>query len=487
MNRFSDIHCHPTLRPFAIYTVNKNNPETSVWFNDKPRKHQRKGHFFPEYTQSDFFTLNTSGTKLIFLTLYPFEQGWFKAKDPLNEGIVTDLFVKLLTHLPVDFINKVQSDAYNYFRELNDEYDFISNKNKKQFGEYSFEIIKNGNHLKTCKNPLKIIITIEGAHSFISGNSREISNGIDIDIVLENIDKVKSWTYRPFFITFCHHFYNGFAGHARSIYSNNKISRKLINFLSQEENMNTGINSNGWKIIKRLLSLDEKSFNKPRILIDTKHMSINARMEFLEFIADYNKHRPESKKIPVIASHMGYSGWASLNDALIETDNDDKYDNSLSEFNICSLNLTDDEIRAINQSGGIIGLNLDQRILSGKKIIDNKPNLHNLEKVRKYWGRQLFKNIKSIAKAVIDSEVSTTKDKKAIWNQIALGTDFDGMINPVDAFITAADFSELKKQLIDEFINWPEFYHYNMGFSPKMLTDNILYKNAYLFAVRHYK
>lgn len=487
MNRFSDIHCHSTLRPFAIYSVHKNNPEASVWFNDQPRKNQRKVVFFPEYTQSDFITLNASGTKLIFLTLYPFEQGWFKAKNPLNDGLVTDLFVKLLTRLPVKFINKVQSDGYNYFHELINEYEFITKVCNKQHGEYSFEIIKNSNHLKNIKKPLKVIITIEGAHSLISGNAKEISNGVNIDNVLENIDMVKSWTHRPFFISFCHHFYNGFAGHARSIYSNHIMSRKLINMLSQEENMNTGINSNGWKIIKRLLSLDEESLNKPRILIDTKHMSITARQEYLAFIEDYNKNLPESKKIPVIASHIGYSGWPSLNDALIETDNDDKYDKSLSEFNVCSLNVTDDEIRAINRSGGLIGLNLDQRILSGQKIIDNKPTLHNLEKVRKYWGNQLFRNITGIVKAVIDFDGSTISDKKSIWNRIALGTDFDGMIQPVEAFITAIDFSALKKQLIDEFIYWPEFNRYNMGYSPIQLIDNILYKNAYKFALKHYK
>ncbi len=487
MNRFSDVHCHATLRPYAIYSVNKNDPEGSVWFTDKPLKKQRNGFFFPEYTQSDFITLNKSGTKLIFLTLYPFEQGWFKAKKPLSDGLLTDLVAQMLTHLPNKYINRVQNNKYNYFKELNNEYEFISKRCKKQHGKYTFEIIKNGQHLKTSKEPLKVIITIEGAHSFIYGNANEISNGIDINNVLENIDFVKSWTYRPLFVTFCHHFYNGFAGHARSIYSNHKLSRKLINFLSQEENMNTGINNNGWKIIKRLLSLDEQSVNKPRILIDTKHMSINARQEYLAFIADYNRHRPESEKIPIIASHMGYSGWASLNDALIETDNDDKYDHSQSEFNVCSLNLTDDEIRAINLSGGLIGLNLDQRILSGKKIIDNKPKLHNLEKVRKYWGRQIFKNITGIVKAVFDFNNVSVNNKKSIWKQIALGTDFDGMINPTDAFITAADFSVLKKQLIDEFTEWPEFNHYNMGYSPKILVDNILFKNAYQFAIRHYK
>ncbi len=487
MNRFSDIHCHSTLRPYAIYTVNKKDPEASVWFADKPLKRQRNGYFFPEYTQSDFITVNKSGTKLIYLTLYPFEQGWFKAKKPLNDGLITDLFAQLLTHLPNKFINYVQSNDYNYFRELCNEYEFISRKNKKQYGKYSFEIIKNGHHLKNSKEPLKVIITIEGAHSFISGNAHEISGGINIDNVLENIDHIKSWTYRPFFVTFCHHFYNGFAGHARSIYSNLKLSRKLINLLSQEENMNTGINSNGWKIIERLLSLDKQSVKKPRILIDTKHMSVNARQEYFAFIADYNKHRPESEKIPVIASHMGYSGWASLNDALIETDNDDKYDHSLSEFNICSLNLADDEIRAINQSGGLIGLNLDQRILSGKKIIDNKPNLRNMEKARKYWGNQIFKNIAGIVKAVIDFNGSTLANKKSIWKQIALGSDFDGMINPVDAFITTADFSALKKQLIDELSEWPEFSHYCMGYSPKVLVNNIMYKNACQFAIRHFK
>ena len=85
---------------------------------------------------------------------------------------------------------------------------------------------------------------------------------------------MKQWEFVPFYISLNHHFWNGLAGHAKSL-------MKLIGtIVSQEEGINEGLKGMGEEVIKLLL----KKTNGPRILIDIKHMSPKCRKDFYAFI-----------------------------------------------------------------------------------------------------------------------------------------------------------------------------------------------------------
>jgi microsomal dipeptidase-like Zn-dependent dipeptidase len=117
-----------------------------------------------------------------------------------------------------------------------------------------------------------------------------------------------------------------------------------------------------------------------RILIDVKHMSLKARKEYYRILrTDF-----PNENIPVIASHAAVTGTSYQN---IKAFCQNAGDPGLikvryvmpsghiagTRFNPSSINLYDEEIDIIIRSGGIIGLNFDERLLGIKKRNDPDP------------------------------------------------------------------------------------------------------------------
>jgi len=123
--------------------------------------------------------------------------------------------------------------------------------------------------------------------------------------------EMKQWKEPVFFITLSHHFNNYLFGHAHS------IPDDAGGILDQSDGMNSGITPNGREILRLLLSVDDHLEFSPaklgrRILIDIKHLSALARKEYYH---DFLKPlMAKGDIIPVIASHVAYSGRVSLDD-----------------------------------------------------------------------------------------------------------------------------------------------------------------------------
>ena len=77
------------------------------------------------------------------------------------------------------------------------------------------------------------------------------------------------------------------------------------------------------------------------------------------------------------------------------------------------------------------------------------------------------------------------KNKENIWDTFAIGSDFDGFINPVDAFISANEFKDLDYYLVQAFSGSELFRKYSND-SPTLIVDKILFKNAFNFLIKHY-
>ena len=301
-------------RPVAYYLVEQDrNDRSSVWFQKKPTLRERRQKRFPLYTQTDYTTLYSSDTKLIYLTIAPLEQGWFNTKRTVFRKIkyliyplilliravvsfkprILNAFIKIFVGVPFGYIRLVQNNKkYFYFDTLEKEYFYISDKNRWKHKDNSYELIRHESELSTSGARIQVILTIEGAHSFSPYNAKNFL--IDRDTicgVLEHIDKIKAtWEFQPFFVTLCHHFYNGLCGHVKTIYYSGVISRLFSSLLDQSEGRDTEINSYGWKVINRLLGFTGSS--KGRIFIDVKHMSVVARQQYYRFVQDYNNAHP---------------------------------------------------------------------------------------------------------------------------------------------------------------------------------------------------
>lgn len=74
---------------------------------------------------------------------------------------------------------------------------------------------------------------------------------------------------------------------------------------------------------------------------------------------------------------------------------------------------------------------------------------------------------------------------------IFLGTDFDGIINPLNSFKTAAGLQDLNTLLIekleDHFANEPKIPANHIGMNAEAVASAIMYDNAYNLLLKHYK
>ncbi|MBN2893206.1 MAG: hypothetical protein JXL97_15150 [Bacteroidales bacterium] len=493
MKKYADLHIHSTLKPITYKSSDEDDERGSIWFQDKPKKRQRDNDLV-RYTQSDFKTLAQGKVKIAFVSLYPVEQGWFASHET---GIIVDLIAHYATDFPIKRINQVQSDQYNYFSELQKEYNFLIEETKLPRtidieGNHESVWAKlpaNASELENYMNEdntIVIIPTIEGANNLIDGNANHIAN-FNLENTLSNIQKIKNWPVPPFFLTLSHHFFNGMTGHARSIFGKNDFQEFLGKILlTQAEGIESNITAKGWKVIKSLLAIDEFNGNGKRILIDTKHLNSKSRKEFYSFILNYNNNHPEDS-IPLINSHCAYNNQDGVSrkrevDAL-----DSKVFTDAEVFNEADLNINDIDVTTIYKTGGIIGLNLDERILSSKKIIDTADSMFNHKptyELRLFWATQIVRNISAMVEAIMLDDTIT--DKSNVWNIFAIGSDFDGFINPVDGFITANEFEDLEYFLAQALATCEGFKNYNNKLTTTEIAEKIMFKNAFDFLKKHY-
>lgn len=529
---FADLHCHAHMRSFLTMCANQDNmkrrklfhPWTIVATNMNRLKHSDRAI---GYAQSDMVALWNGNVRLVFNSMYPIELGFFKklSYEQQDQSSFWDKMIqfslshrsplrKLIQHLtmriPVRTIDYILSDEYDYWSFLQDEYAFLCAKdnekttneiitlgfarkilesNKRRRKKYPDQYQATGKYIipKNKKDILKnmskdVIImplTIEGSHVFSVGDVSELN-------MLERIDHIKNeWDHPLFFITFAHHFYNGLCGHAHSMPG---ITDVLVD---QSHGMNQGFTDIGWRMIRKFLSLDEQNnrvdTESYRILIDVKHMSAKSRMEYYEQII-----KPTLAKgdvIPVIASHCAYSGQDRLQDLIdaLEHENDQyRLIKEESPYYAWNINLCNEDIEMIYQTGGLFGISFDKRMLgmSADKRVEKSEKINSILAV---WNQ-----VKAILKVIYDNPMYSMDEKKKAWDIISIGTDFDGYIDPLSSYKTANELHQFKTDLtlyIQAMVDTTDMdilYHIDEDFTVEMAVEKICYVNAIDFLLKHY-
>jgi hypothetical protein len=493
---FSDLHCHTTL-----FSFNRLYPDT--W-------HEQ---FFPVFpAQGDFSQLSRGNVRVVMVSLYPIEQGFVTVK-PLNIGVgdITDLLAKVIVDMPKERADEIQNFNHSYFNDFIKEINFLQHsalpvthklriKGLKR-EKFSYMIVSDFDDLKSllsldnnlnpgagAENTIAVILTIEGAHSLGVGqrNTLQLSVNDLKTILADNISKLKKLgppgkegAWCPFFISLEHHFWNQLGGHAVSLW---KVIRKVMD---QTPGINGEITELGKFVVDELLSTANGC---RRILIDSAHMSIKVRRWY------YNYLSQRSDNIPVIVSHTGVNGKATMAEAEIqgtaETIHDvaDKLYKESTDFNPWDVFISDEEIMIIHNSGGIIGLNLDQRIMMGKKRLDEIKKLvrgKSAGERREIWIRPLINQILHIAGHIL----SQTGQPEKIWDNICIGSDFNGMITPIKAFNNAEKFPLLHDTIFKELMKMTGTVPPLFGKTEsdiKEITDKIMWKNNLLFLEKHF-
>ena len=438
-DEYIDFHCHPSLKPFGKsfnYTpagihISHRNSKRSIWHYNPPSLFDKLLNYvtgLTKFSQASFTSLVKGGVGIVCVSLYPLEK-WFVRKK-MNNELLLDLTANFALGVGGKRIDYIQG-IRDYFKDVEAQYDFYQQLDGKIVqlpeGKFRYKLVKSFTEIENIKNQnsagekvhtICVILSIEGLHVLNTGLRQAFS---EVE-VLTNLEKIKNWEFRPFFVTIAHHFWNELCGHSES------LSGIILKFADQSEGLNSGFTSLGRKVLERLV--DET--NSKRIIPDIKHMSIQARKEYYEMLESGN---PKFKNLPVIASHAACNGLKSFEDPIVA------HHSTAGKLNPVSINFFDEEIIRIAKSKGIIGLQLDERRIVNKKTLKKTKNSLKRNKIMHYRSELLWNQIQHIAE-VLDAEGLFA------WGCMVIGSDFDGIIDSLNGFWTAeelpflADFLE---------------------------------------------
>ncbi|MBL7886935.1 MAG: membrane dipeptidase [Flavobacterium sp.] len=456
-----DIHVHSSLKPYGnsfnpgLDSSDQKEP-SCIWHEDKANWKDRLDENalgVARYRQSDCTSLVQGMHHIACVSLYPMEVGFVQLqKYPLQ--LRRKAIINFVTMLGKKRIEHIESDGYNYFNDFKKELHYLMTMDGKvpNHGDHKYSMVVPENELDT-QSDLLIIPTVEGGHFLCNGHDTENKANWDNTTNWKELSTrvlyVKNQPSPLFFVTLAHHFYNGLCTHAKSLFG---IIEKV---LDQKHGMDDydhpsdlePITPLGEKVIELLLSTN----NGQRILIDVKHMSKNARNRYYGILAS-DQYKDE--KIPIIYSH----GACDFTEKT-------------------QINLNQRDVLEIYKSNGIIGIEIDQRILGFKKDSSRNQNKAFFDS-KSFW-----KQIITIAELAYDNDFDNP------WQCIALGSDYDGIINPLNSFRDASSVGELRDNLIQHLNDYwstnskiPKNYKGNSS----EIIHQIMYQNAFNFIQKHY-
>jgi len=347
-------------------------------------------------------------------------------------------------------------------------------RDRTVFGESRLKKTSDIDDILDTDTEVAVVLTIEGMHAL---SMTDGYTTVSEEELMRRIDLVKEWPV--FFITFAHHFNNNLCAHAKSMF---KLRRLLgIWDFNPDQDLNCdhigdetgqGFTDLGIRALERLLSIrvtmdDDRQVtgvqDPPeagrRVLVDVKHMSVVARRKLYVILGAFNQGKALADRIPIVASHVAYSGIATIEELidliLKSRETSDKKDPNFKQFNPWNINLCDEDVQHIVLSSGLIGLNLDQRILGIVHKVSLWRTILGLERRESKRARAIdliVRNLLRMADAVREQGLHRYRGgEHSFWHCICLGSDFDGGIDPVNAYSTLSAYPDLYKDLVNAF------------------------------------
>ncbi|POY38428.1 peptidase M19 [Solitalea longa] len=432
-NVFADIHCHPTMKSYGQSfnreqgtNSSRTNDRSSIWYYDPPNLSDKLLNFvggITRFSQSNLTALGYGNVGLICASLYPIEKLFFN--NHLGSGKISDVVNNFITGVGKKRVDFIQSSA-DYFTDLEQEYAFLQQLDGKIYTidnqKYRYVIVKSYAEVESLlieNDPvftIAILITFEGCHALGTGMD-PVNKPSEEALILSNLDKVKNWPHKPLFVTFAHHFYNELCGQAKSL-------KGIVGTVcDQSYKLGEGFTELGKSVARKLLD----NTNGKRILIDIKHMSRKSRLEYFDMLAtEYSNER-----IPIVASHGGVCGN--------ETDRHFFVDEEI--------NFYDDELLLIARSRGLFGVQLDERRIASKAELENTKGSILRKKILYNWSRLVWRQIEHIA-ILLDA------NGLFAWDIQCLGSDYDGIVDPINGYWTSEEFQFLDDYLLKHAYNF---------------------------------
>ena len=508
---FFDFHIHPVLKSqFSekTATTEKFSPWDKVRRQDIPFIIRWCSEFqYILESQANLSQLVVNDCNLICAVLYIAEIGMID--NTLIRDAAKGKLKRYLQEPRIDSI--IAGNPYQLL--MNDDLKTLLDAEQFGVNDRKVKMIKKkADYNEADSNTIHVAFTLEGLHSLCSG-LRNFSKAT----ILANLDDLRS-KLSLISVNPTHIEQSPLCNHAFAMpYFDGEIFKPTGNKIS----------SDGVDIIRHCY--------QNNILIDLKHMSLAARL----YLYELRQFNAFGNNPPLVCTHAGFTGISKdkIHDYITDYDNrPDKYSRIFYGkprmyggnvappcFNPCSINLYDEDILAIMNSGGMIGLSLDKRILGYQNYERNSPDNFPVEdeyvsrKEEKLFlptgpnaevGNAIandkcitweevkdggvvqpnagFQHLCHFMAHVLHLIVVTGPNAAQALKQVCIGSDFDGLINPIWCCETTDDIYHFKQDFKDQFVSFANESGVDLpaGFDINNFCEDLFFRNGRDFIMK---
>jgi microsomal dipeptidase-like Zn-dependent dipeptidase len=324
------------------------HPALNAWLWGRNLEHHwwSSTVFNPLATLSDFKMLRKGGVKVLWSSLHVPEPAYMEC-------------------WPLRFVARFFSGGRMLLKE--DAWTCLDSQRQRMERQVSgtddMRIVRSNAELDAARaaGDVAIVHTVEGGHHLGAGLADD-----DLDGRLARVDKLAEWGVAS--LTLAHLFPNELAGHAEAIPEDHRKG-PLSWFCKWDTGVDPkkGLTDVGRAVLDRMI--------ERRIIPDISHCNPKSRTEIYEHVAN---------RIPIVATHVGVQA-----------------------LNSADYNLLQSDVKAIKDSGGVIG------VIFMPHWLDEAHPGPGLEPI--------WKTMELLHAWSGDS-----------WDHVAIGTDFDGFTDPPD-------------------------------------------------------
>lgn len=449
---YADIHVHPTFKPFLANNI--YDPWNDYTTDDPSKIYNRTTQF----SRANFNALFSSNTRLIchYFTV-------------LERFLLSKIFTQpaiMARVLNLDIKKLREISATKPFTILQQEFNYLKSHKISPDQTKELVFIQNYSQLEETlkdRNKIAILLSIEGAHclgfeyaeNFSNNSKYELPEIPSIDLVQERISWLLDNNFK--FITLNHFVFNYLASMPKAVELNGikKIIKNPISTLNFLGNYR-GLTFLGNYFVNKCL--------QNKIVIDIKHCDAITRQQIYHLSKEHN--------FPIVASHFAVSGRETniLNNQIIVKEDKSIERLKSDKFNPWDINFHDDDIYAIHQLGGLMGIIMDRRVLTGEKM------LAKFMKEKLNQSLLIYYQLEHIYNVLIKKGIEPSK----AFDSVALGSDFDGLIEPIHSCTSVRDYPKLELDLLTFFeMNYDKFK--DTGLSPYKIVSKLMWENVLNF------
>jgi microsomal dipeptidase-like Zn-dependent dipeptidase len=511
---FFDFHVHPTMKSLFTDAPNKLSPWEKLNTRMIPDLLRCCTEFkYILQSQASLTQLWYNECRLICVALHVPERNMLN-----NNLILGQADGKLKNYLNKEKILKIISGELSPYQVIIND-DLKTLFDAKQFGIEDRQVVALNNaadYDETRKDTIYVVFSIEGCHTLSSSLVK-----LDVAEIISRLTDLAKQV--PLIAVNLTHL-------EQSVLCNHAFG---MLFIANEafKPKGFGLSAGGMAVIKHCYT--------QKIAIDLKHMSLGARQQ-LYGLRKSAEFLPINQ--PLLCTHAGFTGisYSQIPDYIYNVKAMESKGYTLlyqgkpwlnckgirPSFNSSSINLYDEDILQILKSDGIIGISLDKRILGyidpdGKLLADQDQFALEIEYIsvkehaffftsnktggafgegrciensevgeagrvnpglEEYHLRHFMAHIIHLIKVVQNDGYSLAK----ALQQVCIGSDYDGLINPVWVCDTVDEFVYFKERFEKSFLQFARDCNVMMpdDFDTTKFAMGLFYENGKNFVLQ---